>query len=196
MDPVKLIARSQVAAVVTDPHAGDNPIIACNDAFLALTGYDREEVVGRNCRFLVGEATEPWLIEALRTGVRLRQPTMVELVNYRKSGEPFRNAVMIAPIFDKFGEIEYFLGSQVEVEGDRSRSADARREASYKAVSRLSNRQRQVLSEMARGKLNKQIAHELGLNERTIKMHRAALLKALGVQTTAEAIRIAVEAGY
>ena len=49
---------------------------------------------------------------------------------------------------------------------------------------------------MAAGKLNKQIAHELDLSERTIKMHRAALFRALGVKTSADAIRLAVEAGY
>jgi DNA-binding NarL/FixJ family response regulator len=49
---------------------------------------------------------------------------------------------------------------------------------------------------MARGKLNKQIAWDLGLSERTIKMHRAAMFRALGVKTSADAIRVAVEAGY
>jgi DNA-binding NarL/FixJ family response regulator len=48
---------------------------------------------------------------------------------------------------------------------------------------------------MANGLLNKQIAYELGIAEKTVKMHRALLLERLGVQTTAEAIRIAVEAG-
>jgi DNA-binding NarL/FixJ family response regulator len=52
-----------------------------------------------------------------------------------------------------------------------------------------------VLVGMAGGKLNKQIAYDLGLTERTVKMHRAALFRALGVRTGAEAIRIAVEAG-
>jgi DNA-binding NarL/FixJ family response regulator len=49
---------------------------------------------------------------------------------------------------------------------------------------------------MAAGKLNKQIAHILDLSERTIKMHRSALFQALGVRTSADAIRIAVEAGF
>jgi DNA-binding NarL/FixJ family response regulator len=49
---------------------------------------------------------------------------------------------------------------------------------------------------MAAGKLNKQIAYDLALSERTIKMHRAAVFKALGVRTGADAIRVAIEAGY
>ena len=54
---------------------------------------------------------------------------------------------------------------------------------------------RQVLGLMARGLLNKQIAWELKINEKTVKMHRALLLEQLGVTTSADAIRIAVEAG-
>jgi PAS domain S-box-containing protein len=196
MEPVDLIASSSVAAVVSDPRQPDNPIVACNDAFTVLTGFSREEIIGRNCRFLAGPETEPWLTETLRTGIRLRQPVMVEIVNYRKNGEPFRNAVMVAPVFDERGEAEYFIGSQVEIAGDIPRAGDLRRQAAHEAVARLSPRQRQVLIEMARGRLNKQIAWDLDVTERTVKMHRAALLDALGVQTTADAIRLAVEAGY
>ncbi|MDP3676738.1 MAG: LuxR C-terminal-related transcriptional regulator, partial [Novosphingobium sp.] len=73
---------------------------------------------------------------------------------------------------------------------------DVRREAAHKRIIALSRRQREVLLQMASGKLNKQIAYELGLSERTIKMHRAAVFAALGVKTSADAIRLAIEAGY
>ena len=191
-----LIAASGIAAVVSNPRLPDNPIVACNDAFLALTGFDKDEVIGRNCRFLRGPETEPWLSEALRTGIRLRQPTMVEILNYRKDGTPFRNAVMVAPIFDFRGELEYFLGSQVELADDRPRANDTRRRHAHERIQNLTPRQREILIEMARGRLNKQIAHDLDLSERTIKMHRSAMIRALGVQTGADAIRIAVEAGF
>ena len=142
MDPTELIASSSVAAVVSDPRQADNPIVACNDAFVALTGFARDEIIGRNCRFLAGPATEPWLTETLRTGIRLRQPVMVEILNYRKNGEPFRNAVMVAPVFDADGEAEYFIGSQVEIAADAPRANDLRRQAAHEcdqilAISRL-----------------------------------------------------------
>lgn len=196
MDPSELIASSSVAAVVSDPRLPDNPIVACNDAFVQLTGFSREEILGRNCRFLAGSGTEPWLTETLRTAIRLQQPAMVEILNYRKNGEPFRNAVMVAPVFGKNGDAEYFIGSQIEILDEFRHESDVRRRAAHEAMARLSPRQREVLIELARGKLNKQIAHDLEVAERTIKMHRAALFRALGVQTTADAIRIAVEAGY
>jgi len=190
-----MIATSPIAAVISDPRRPDNPIVECNDAFVALTGYSAAEIIGQNCRFLTGPGTEAELSEQLRSAIRERRPVLVEILNYKKDGTPFRNAVLVAPIFGSDGSLEYFLGSQMEIDdgvllrGERQAEARARIDA-------LSPRQREVLLLMAEGNLNKQIGYSLGLSERTVKMHRAALLKALGVATTADAIRVAVEAGF
>ena len=191
-----MIGSSPIAAVISDPRLPDNPIVECNAAFVALTGYQRGEIIGHNCRFLTGPWTEPWLIETLRNGIRRCQPVIVEILNYKKDGTPFRNAVMVAPIFDAAGELEYFLGSQVEIAEDLVRANDVRRGTAHARIAALSRRQREVLLHMAAGKLNKQIAYELGLSERTVKMHRAAVFTALGIKTSADAIRLAIEAGY
>lgn len=191
MSPESLIATSKVAAVVSDPRQADNPIVACNEAFMQLTGYSKEEILGRNCRFLRGERTEPEQTAMLREAVAQSRPAMVELINYKKDGTAFRNAVMIAPLFDEKGELAYFLGSQMAIDD----SGASRHEQARALVEGLSRRQRQILEALAKGRLNKQIAYELDLTERTIKMHRAAMLRALGVRTVAEAIRIAIEAG-
>lgn len=190
-----MIATSPIAAVISNPRLPDNPIVDCNDAFVALTGYSASEIIGRNCRFLAGPDTEEQLTEQLRGAIRERRPALVEILNYKKDGSAFRNAVLVAPIFGSGGALEYFLGSQMEV-GDAAtlltdRQADARRR-----IEGLSPRQREVLLLMAAGQLNKQMGFELGLSERTVKMHRAALLRALGVETNADAIRLAVEAGF
>jgi PAS domain S-box-containing protein len=188
-----MISGSAVAAVISNPRLPDNPIIACNDAFVALTGYTREEIIGHNCRFLVGEGTEPELVETLRRGIREQRPVMVDILNYKKNGQPFRNAVLVAPVFDADGVLEYFLGSQMEVA--QNDPANARAAAARAKLNLLTPRQREVLAAMAKGRLNKQIAFEMGLSERTIKMHRAAMLQAMDLRTTAEALRLAVEAG-
>lgn len=63
-------------------------------------------------------------------------------------------------------------------------------------VDHLSLRQRQILIEMTKGCLNKQIAYHLGISEKTVKMHRALMLERLQVGTSAEAVRIATEASF
>ena len=190
-----LIVDSPIASVISNPRLKDNPIIACNASFMELTGYDEDEIVGRNCRFLAGPATEPWLTETIRSGVRKHRPVLVEILNYKRDGTPFRNAVLVAPIFDEAGELEFFLGSQVELEADTPIPNSSRRMAAAMLVKALTPRQREVLEQMATGHLNKQIAFTLGLSEQTVKMHRALLMQRLGALTTADAIRIAVEAG-
>jgi PAS domain S-box-containing protein len=192
IDPESLIARSSVAAVISDPRCADNPIIACNDAFIQLTGYARDEILGRNCRFLRGERTEPEQTAMLREAIEGMRPAMVELMNYRKDGSAFRNAVMVAPLFDDGGQLAYFLGSQMAIDD----AGASRHDTARQLIDRLSRRQLQILEALVKGRLNKQMAYDLDLTERTIKMHRAAMLRSLGVRTVAEAIRIAIEAGY
>jgi PAS domain S-box-containing protein len=192
----EMIAGSAIAAVISNPRLADNPIVECNDAFIALTGYDRAEIVGRNCRFMSGAGTEATLTETIRSAIRERRPVLVEILNYKKDGSPFRNAVMVAPVFGSGGELEYFLGSQMEVDADKAEANALRSDTARTKIEQLSPRQNQVLVAMAAGKLNKQIAYDLGLTERTIKMHRAAMLRTLAVRTGAEAIRLAIEAGY
>lgn len=193
-----MIENSPIAAVVSNPNLPDNPIIECNKPFLELTGYERDEVIGRNCRFLRGPQTDPCMTDKMRQAIQAPKPVLVEVVNYRKTGEAFCNAVMIVPLFDDDGKLRYFLGSQVEIaRGDGHVNGSSNGTSPSKGkVEVLTSRQREILIQMAEGKLNKQIAFDLGLSERTVKMHRAALFRALGVKTSADAIRIAVEAGH
>lgn len=190
-----LIASNPVASVVSDPHLPDNPIIACNQAFLDLTGYSEDEVIGRNCRFLSGPGTEPWLSDKMRSSVREKKAVLVEILNYKKDGTPFRNAVLVAPIFDEAGEIAYFHGSQVELDDTSDSPQLLRRIRASELVQGLSPRQLEVLRLVAAGKRNKQIAWELGLSEKTVKMHRGLAMEKLGAQSSADMIRLAVEAG-
>lgn len=192
---VRLVVDSPIPSVISDPRLPDNPIVACNAAFCDLTGYPVEEVVGRNCRFLSGPATEPWLTEEIRRGVREHRPVLVEILNYKRNGQPFRNAVLVAPIYDENDALLYFLGSQVEIDADAAAPSSMRRIRAAEMVKGLSPRQGQVLKLVANGLLNKQIAAQLNLAEKTVKMHRAILMNRLGLHTTADLIRLAVEAG-
>lgn len=192
---IQAISLSPLAMVVTNPRLPDNPLEMVNQAFCDLTGYSESEIVGRNCRFLAGEGTEQSGQAQMRSAISQRRAVLAEVTNYRRDGSAFRNGVMISPLLDDEGKLLWFLGSQVDLgAGPTNRLAD-RRAAAKEKVAVLPLRQLQVLAGMAKGQLNKQIAWELGISEKTVKMHRALLLERLGVATSAEAIRTAVEAG-
>jgi PAS domain S-box-containing protein len=191
---IEAIGLSPLPMVVSNPRRADNPLEAVNDAFCALTGYGEPEIVGRNCRFLAGPQSDPVATEQIRAAIRGARPVLVEIVNYRADGAAFRNGVTVAPLFGPDGELAWFLGSQVDL-GPADGALAQRRSGAAEKVARLPPRRLAVLRLMARGLLNKQIAWELKISDRTVKMHRALLLDDLGVRTSAEAIRIAVEAG-
>lgn len=192
---IETLAISPIASVISNPRRPDNPLEVANPAFCELTGYDEREIVGRNCRFLAGKGTEPWVTERIRGAISSRRSVLVDILNYRSDGTPFRNGVMVTPLFDEDGGLEWFLGSQVDLGDDALGFFSSRRERAAILVKQLPPRQRQVLELLARGLLNKQIAWQLKIAEKTVKMHRALLLENLGVATSAEAIRVAVEAG-
>lgn len=189
------INLSPIAAVISNPRLPSNPIVAVNDAFCTLTGYPTDEIIGRNCKFLAGPATEPWLTERIAAGIREHRPVLVEILNYKRDGTPFRNAVLVAPVFDEDGSLEYFIGSQVELQDQDVGLLSSRHAHSVSLVKTLSPRQHEVLEQIAAGHRSKQIAFNLGLSEKTIKMHRSLLLTKLGATNIADAVRIAVEAG-
>ncbi|KTS34230.1 histidine kinase [Methylobacterium indicum] len=122
-DPFSAAVRAtRMPMLITDPHQPDNPIIFVNDAFTKLTGYAREEIIGRNCRFLQGPKTDPGDVARIREAVRDRRQIELDLLNYRKNGETFWNRLLIAPVFDdESGEMNFFFASQFDVTLERER---------------------------------------------------------------------------
>ena len=108
------IRATRMAMIVTDATQADNPIIFANDAFVKLTGYARDEVIGRNCRFLQGPDTDPKAVEAIRTAIAAGGDIAVDLLNYRKDGSTFWNALYLSPVRNDAGQIVYFFGSQLD----------------------------------------------------------------------------------
>jgi PAS domain S-box-containing protein len=104
-----LLLNRTLALVITDPRLDDDPIVHASPGFTALTGYGRDELLGRNCRLLQGPATDVAALDRLRTALKQGQSISVDLVNYRKNGEPFGNRLRVDPILID-GELRYFLG--------------------------------------------------------------------------------------
>jgi len=101
--------------IITDPGQPDNPIIFANDAFLQMSGYTREEINGRNCRFLQGPDTDCSDVARIRDAIKNRTDIGVDLLNYRKDGSTFWNALYISPVSNEAGELQYFFASQLDV---------------------------------------------------------------------------------
>ena len=115
-DPFSAAIRAtRMSMIVADATQADNPIIFANDAFLKLTGYARDEVIGRNCRFLQGPDTDPTTVKTVRDAVAAGEDVAVDLLNYRKDGSPFWNALYLSPVRNDAGQIVYFFGSQMDV---------------------------------------------------------------------------------
>ncbi|MBI1686231.1 photosensory histidine protein kinase LovK [Caulobacter hibisci] len=121
------IRATRMAMIVTDATQADNPIIFANDAFLRLTGYVRSEIIGRNCRFLQGPETDPASVAELRGAIADGEDIAMDILNYRKDGSTFWNALYLSPVRNKQGQIIYFFGSQLDV-SDKKRTEDHLRE--------------------------------------------------------------------
>ena len=121
-DPfVAAVRATRMPMIVTDPRRPDNPIVFANDAFCRLTGYPRDEIVGRNCRFLQGPGTDRDTVARIRAAVDAARPIEVDICNHRKNGTPFWNRLLLAPVHDRGGELAYFFASQVDVTIERER---------------------------------------------------------------------------
>ncbi|VFQ66718.1 unnamed protein product [Cuscuta campestris] len=108
------LGRIKQSFVLTDPHKPDMPIVYASDAFLRLTGYGRDEVLGCNCRFLSGPDTDPLAQFQIKECIGTEQPCTTCILNYRKDRTPFWNFLHISPVRNATGKVAYFVGVQIE----------------------------------------------------------------------------------
>ncbi|KAI5679086.1 hypothetical protein M9H77_10036 [Catharanthus roseus] len=108
------LGRIKQSFVLTDPHLPDMPIVYASDAFLRLTGYARDEVLGRNCRLLSGMDTDPAIQFQISQRIQALQPCTVCILNYRKDKSSFWNFLHISPVRAATGKVAYFVGVQIQ----------------------------------------------------------------------------------
>lgn len=111
----RAVAAVSDGVIITDPNQPDNPIIYLNPAFSKVTGYQPEEVIGWNCRFLQGSGTDPQTIAQIRQAIAERREVKATLLNYRKDGSTFWNELKISPVFSAEGDLLYFVGTQTDI---------------------------------------------------------------------------------
>ncbi|WP_018936260.1 diguanylate cyclase [Thioalkalivibrio sp. ALJ24] len=100
------------AVIITDARRRDNPIIWVNDTFEKLFGYSREEVMGRNCRFLQHGNNEQPGVQEVREALRREEPVQTLVRNYRRDGEPLWIQLSLAPVCDAHNRVTHYVGVQ------------------------------------------------------------------------------------
>jgi PAS domain S-box-containing protein len=108
------LQRTRMPMVITNATVKDHPIVLANQAFLNLTGYKADDVLGRNCRFLQGSGTSAAAVAEIRAGLREGREVNVELLNYKKDGTAFWNQLHLSPIHDDDGRVIYHFASQMD----------------------------------------------------------------------------------
>lgn len=108
-------AASTNGILITDARQPDNPIVYCNPAFERMTGYSRDEIIGRNCRFLQADDRDQAERKEIRRAIKNGREVHTVLRNYRKDGTLFWNELHIAPVRDEQGELTHFVGIQNDI---------------------------------------------------------------------------------
>jgi len=146
VEPDRALGRALAAAnsgiTVADASSDGFPLMFANDSFLAMTGYTRQEVLGRSCRFLQGPATDPAAIAEIASALRERREATVVLENYRKDGSTFYNELRLAPVLGDDGGYAQVIGVQNDV------SPLVRAQRSLQRATRVIAAQDQELAEL------------------------------------------------
>ncbi|HEY6896637.1 MAG TPA: PAS domain-containing protein, partial [Rhodocyclaceae bacterium] len=106
------------AVAIADARQTDAPIVYANAAFSTLTGYPRDELLGRNCRLLQGPCSDRTKVAELRTAVALGREGQITLLNYRKDGTLFWNRVRIKPLRDSTGQLTHYVSTHSDIASD------------------------------------------------------------------------------
>jgi PAS domain S-box-containing protein len=112
---VTAMDHSTAPMVLSDPHQPDMPMVAANQAFVDLTRYPREALLGRNCRFLQGPGTDPTAAPRIRACIDAGQASIEWILNYRADGSKFWNLLFISPVRDSTGAIAFYFGNQCDI---------------------------------------------------------------------------------
>ena len=120
---LKLLKQDEInhSVVISDPNIIDCPMVYVSKEFVAQTGYEIKEALGKNCRFLQGPETDPNDIQSIRYAIKKRTNITIDILNYKKNGEKFWNRLRIRPLYDQNGKVIFFAGDQNPIRVDEVR---------------------------------------------------------------------------
>ena len=188
----KALESLRIAIVVTSATDAEHPIIYVNPAFETLTGYAREDALGRNCRFLQGSDLDQPVHRVIRAALSKKCAVRGILRNYHKDGSLFYNELFIDPILGADGTVTHFVGCQNKIA--EPEKAHILRNG-YTGFDRLTEREREVFPLIVNGHTNKSIARELKISPRTSEKHRIAILKKFEAPDLTVLVRYAIALG-
>ncbi len=143
-EQLKLLERSVESStngiIIVDAQGSDLPMVYVNAAFERITGFSRREALGRNCRILQGEETDPATIKQLRVGIAEQREVHVVMRNYRRNGEDFWNDLYISPVRDENDHVTHFVGVQNDISEQREYQAQLAYNANHDSLTGLPNR--------------------------------------------------------
>ena len=164
----RAVAAVRNGIIIADAQQPDYPIIYCNPAFEEITGYSQAEILGRNCRFLQGPATDPTVTVQIRDALQNGRECRVVLKNYRKDGTPFWNELTISPVRDDAGRLTHFVGIQNDITARKEAE-----EAQQETVQRLQEAYQQaiVYAQELKGEILERRRAEAALRENEGRLH-------------------------
>lgn len=136
-----VINASNDGIVVAEQEGEDNILIYANPAFERLTGYQAQDILYQDCRFLQANDRQQEGLEVIRDAVLHNRPCRQIIRNYRKDGSLFWNELSITPVFNEADHLTYFIGIQ--------KDATAEVEANQR-VRQLEQEVAQLRAELAR----------------------------------------------
>ena len=152
-----------VLITTADDH---NTLIYVNDEFTNITGYSKEEVIGKNCKFLQKDDLQAKEIHILKEGLKNRKKVQVEIRNYKKDGTLFYNLLSVSPVYDYENNLTNFVGIQKDITVDKKQEANMAEQAKLASmgemIANIAHQWRQPLSVISTASTGMQLQKEFG----------------------------------
>jgi PAS domain S-box-containing protein len=145
---LKALNSANSGIIITDNTQPDNPIIYCNKAFETITGYEHNEIIGHNCRFLQSQDRSQPERSILKACIEEGKECRVEIRNYRKNGTLFWNELYVSPVQNDKGEVTHFIGVQNDIT-DRKRAENDLREEKLSVEKKIQTRTQELIDNQA-----------------------------------------------
>lgn len=97
------------------------PLLYVNKQFEIMTGYNRADIIGKNCKFLQPDEIprkEVLQYVLMKNSLEVSKPVSVIITNYKADGTPFKNLIALKPLIDRYGNYLFVIGIQTEVKDD------------------------------------------------------------------------------